>query len=119
MLFWSLFIIALVSPPLALFFYIVMRRTGHKDLRVQLGREVKTFSDPTSNEYQKYVEKGTPYTSVVNFSATLIVPLGQTYIWSYLCTTGTMALAATCAGGTLTMVNLFIQFSYFNFSFLS
>lgn len=106
--FWSLFLVALVSPPLALLIYIVLRQPGHKKLRDQLGHEVKAFSDPTSVAYQKYVSASTPYTSVANFSATVFVPLRQSYVISYFCSVGTLALAASCAACTLTAVEFFI-----------
>lgn len=108
MLFWTFLILALVSPPLALFIYIFFKCAGHGRMRLQLGLEVNAFSKPNSPEYQKYASDTTPYVSVTCFSASLFAPLHHHYLASYFCSAGLLAVSATCATVSLSVVDLFV-----------
>lgn len=98
--------IALVSPPLALFIYISFRFAGYRQFRLQLAFEVGLFGN--TPQYERYASDTTPYVSVTAFSASVFAPLGSNYFSSYLCSAGLVTISTACAGATLTAVNAFL-----------
>lgn len=103
-LFWSLFLLALFSPPLALFVYCLFRFPGYRKLRRTINEEA-VWLNLAGDESERYQRDNAPYVSTLYIGTTFFFPMTNSWMMSYLSTASIGAISSFCAGMTVIMLD--------------